>query len=129
MPAGIGVGDYHSKRAPDTGDQVNRNGTNDIVDLQAIQKRNREDNNHTADTANDRRRTKRGRQRPLTPSLGAATIIGGIGGVIVVLAVPLLDRLKIDDVVGAIPVHLIAGIWGTLAVVITNPDASWHRGW
>ena len=37
---------------------------------------------------------------------------------------PLLDRLKIDDVVGAIPVHLIAGIWGTLAVALTNPDAS-----
>jgi len=38
--------------------------------------------------------------------------------------VPLLDKLKIDDVVGAIPVHLFAGIWGTIAVVITNPDAS-----
>ena len=61
---------------------------------------------------------------PLTPSLGMATIIGGIGGAIVVFSVPLLDKLKIDDVVGAIPVHLIAGIWGTLAVVITNPDAS-----
>ena len=61
---------------------------------------------------------------PLTPSLGMATIIGGIGGVIVVFSVPLLDKFKIDDVVGAIPVHLIAGIWGTLAVVITNPDAS-----
>ena len=41
-----------------------------------------------------------------------------------VLGVPLLDRLKIDDVVGAIPVHLFAGIWGTLAVLITNPDAT-----
>ena len=61
---------------------------------------------------------------PLTPSLGAATIIGGIGGAIVVFSVPMLDRLKIDDVVGAIPVHLIAGIWGTLAVALTNPDAS-----
>ena len=61
---------------------------------------------------------------PLTPSLGMATIIGGIGGAIVVFSVPLLDKFKIDDVVGAIPVHLIAGIWGTLAVVITNPDAS-----
>ena len=36
----------------------------------------------------------------------------------------MLDKLKIDDVVGAIPVHLISGIWGTLAVVLTNPDAS-----
>ena len=61
---------------------------------------------------------------PLTPSLGMASLIGGIGGVIVVVTVPLLDKLKIDDVVGAIPVHLISGIWGTLAVVLTNPDAS-----
>jgi len=61
---------------------------------------------------------------PLTPSLGAATLIGAAGGVIVVLAVPLLDRMKIDDVVGAIPVHLCAGIWGTLAVLLTNSDAT-----
>ncbi len=61
---------------------------------------------------------------PLTPSLGAATLIGAVGGVIVVFAVPMLDKLKIDDVVGAIPVHLIAGIWGTLAVLLTNPDAT-----
>ncbi|WP_025051546.1 ammonium transporter [Sulfitobacter noctilucae] len=61
---------------------------------------------------------------PLTPSLGMATLIGGIGGVIVVFAVPFLDKLKIDDVVGAIPVHLFAGIWGTIAVVLTNGDAS-----
>ncbi|HHS89282.1 MAG TPA: ammonium transporter, partial [Rhodobacteraceae bacterium] len=60
---------------------------------------------------------------PLTPSLGAASLIGAVGGVIVVFAVPMLDKMKIDDVVGAIPVHLIAGIWGTLAVVLTNPDA------
>ena len=61
---------------------------------------------------------------PLTPTLGVATLIGGVGGAIVVFAVPLLDKLKIDDVVGAIPVHLIAGIWGTLAVVLTNSDAT-----
>ena len=61
---------------------------------------------------------------PLTPSLGAATLIGGIGGVIVVFAIPFMDKLKIDDVVGAIPVHLICGIWGTIAVVFTNGDAS-----
>ena len=61
---------------------------------------------------------------PLTPSIAMASLIGGIGGIIVVVAVPLLDKLKIDDVVGAIPVHLIAGIWGTLAVTLTNPDAS-----
>ena len=61
---------------------------------------------------------------PLTPTLGAATLIGGVGGLIVVFAVPMLDKMKIDDVVGAIPVHLIAGIWGTLAVALTNSDAS-----
>ncbi|MDF1802282.1 ammonium transporter [Thalassovita sp.] len=61
---------------------------------------------------------------PLTPTLGVATLIGMVGGVIVVFAVPFLDKLKIDDVVGAIPVHLICGIWGTIAVVITNGDAS-----
>ena len=58
---------------------------------------------------------------PLTPSAGAAILIGAVGGVIVVLAVPMLDKLRIDDVVGAIPVHLFSGIWGTLAVSITNP--------
>lgn len=61
---------------------------------------------------------------PLTPGLGTASIIGAVGGVIVVFAVPLLDKFKIDDVVGAIPVHLFAGIWGTIAVVFTNPDAN-----
>jgi Amt family ammonium transporter len=61
---------------------------------------------------------------PLTPTLGVATLIGAVGGVIVVFSVPLLDKFKIDDVVGAIPVHLIAGIWGTLAVPLTNSDAS-----
>ena len=45
-------------------------------------------------------------------------IVGGVGGVLVVLSVPLMDKLKVDDVVGAIPVHLICGIWGTLAVAI-----------
>ncbi|TNF21518.1 MAG: ammonium transporter [Rhodobacteraceae bacterium] len=61
---------------------------------------------------------------PLMPSLGAATLIGAVGGTIVVFAVPFLDRLKIDDVVGAIPVHLFAGIWGTLAVCLSNGEAS-----
>ena len=45
-------------------------------------------------------------------------IVGGIGGALVVFAVPLIDKLKIDDVVGAISAHLVAGIWGTLAVGI-----------
>ena len=61
---------------------------------------------------------------PLTPSLGLATLIGAAGGVIVVLVVPLLDKFKIDDVVGAIPVHLGAGIFGTLVVPLSNTDAS-----
>jgi len=61
---------------------------------------------------------------PLAPSLFGALWIGAVGGVIVVLAVPLLDKLKIDDVVGAIPVHLFAGIWGTIAVVFYNSEAS-----
>jgi Amt family ammonium transporter len=61
---------------------------------------------------------------PLTPTLGAATLIGAVGGLIVVFTVPLLDKFRIDDVVGAIPVHLIAGIWGTIAVPLTNSDAS-----
>jgi Amt family ammonium transporter len=60
---------------------------------------------------------------PLAPTLFGALWIGAIGGVIVVLTVPLLDKLKIDDVVGAIPVHLFAGIWGTIAVVFYNGDA------
>tara|TARA_R110000796_G_scaffold63211_3_gene146033 strand:+ start:2182 stop:3510 length:1329 start_codon:yes stop_codon:yes gene_type:complete len=61
---------------------------------------------------------------PDTPTIGSAIIIGAIGGVLVVVAVPLLDKLKIDDVVGAVSVHLVAGIWGTLAVPFTNDGAS-----
>ena len=54
---------------------------------------------------------------PLAPTLFGALWIGAIGGVIVVFAIPMLDKFKIDDVVGAIPVHLFAGIWGTIAVI------------
>jgi ammonium transporter, Amt family len=61
---------------------------------------------------------------PLAPAPGLAILIGAVGGAIIVFAVPLLDRLRVDDVVGAIPAHLFAGIWGTLAVVLSNPDAS-----
>ena len=57
---------------------------------------------------------------PLAPTVGQSILIGMIGGVIVVFAVPLLDKFKIDDVVGAIPVHLFAGIWGTLIVAWTG---------
>ena len=62
---------------------------------------------------------------PLTPSIPAAVFIGGFGGLLVVLTVPLLDKLKIDDVVGAIPAHLVCGMWGTLIVPLTNGDASY----
>jgi len=62
---------------------------------------------------------------PLAPGIGPSILIGAVGGVIVVFGVPLLDRFKIDDVVGAIPVHLFAGIWGTLAVAIhTRADGN-----
>jgi Amt family ammonium transporter len=61
---------------------------------------------------------------PDTPVLGEAILIGAVGGIIVVLAVPMLDKFKIDDVVGAIPAHLFAGIWGTLAVPLTNDGAN-----
>ncbi len=47
-----------------------------------------------------------------------AVLIGAVGGILVVVTVPILDKLKIDDVVGAIPAHLVAGIWGTLCVGI-----------
>jgi Amt family ammonium transporter len=60
---------------------------------------------------------------PLAPSLFGALWIGAVGGVIVVFTVPMLDKFKIDDVVGAIPVHLFAGIWGTIAVIFYG-DAS-----
>ncbi|SEA72775.1 ammonium transporter [Desulfuromusa kysingii] len=61
---------------------------------------------------------------PATPSLGAATLIGAVGGVLAVLAVPFFDKLKIDDVVGALSVHLVCGIWGTMAVPFTDGEAS-----
>ena len=61
---------------------------------------------------------------PLMPSPLAAILIGAVGGVIVVYGTKLLFTLQIDDVVGAVPAHLFAGIWGTLAVPITNPDVS-----
>lgn len=61
---------------------------------------------------------------PLTPTPGWATLIGAVGGVLVVFSVVLLDKLKVDDPVGAISAHGTVGIWGLLAVCITNPDAS-----
>ena len=61
---------------------------------------------------------------PLAPSPFAAILIGAVGGLIVVFGTKLLFSFKLDDVVGAIPAHLFAGIWGTLAVPLTNADAS-----
>ena len=61
---------------------------------------------------------------PLAPTPLAAIFIGAIGGLIVVFGTKLLFSFKLDDVVGAIPAHMFAGIWGTLAVPLTNADAS-----
>jgi Amt family ammonium transporter len=60
---------------------------------------------------------------PLTPSPLAATLIGAVGGLIVVASIVTLDKLKIDDPVGAISVHGVVGIWGLIAVCFTNGDA------
>ncbi len=61
---------------------------------------------------------------PLAPGAGLSTIIGGIGGIVVVLSVVALDKLKLDDPVGAISVHGTAGIWGIFAVLLSNEDAT-----
>ena len=56
-----------------------------------------------------------------------AVIVGGIGGIVVVLAIAFLDKRKLDDPVGAIAVHLFAGIWGTLAVGLFGDSASFEQ--
>jgi Amt family ammonium transporter len=62
---------------------------------------------------------------PDTPTALQATLIGAVGGVLVVFSITMLDRMfKIDDPVGAISVHGVAGLWGLLAVVITSPDTT-----
>ena len=61
---------------------------------------------------------------PLAPSPLAAILIGAVGGIIVVYGTKFLLQMKIDDVVGAVPAHLFAGIWGTLIVPATNADAN-----
>ncbi|MGI9223803.1 MAG: ammonium transporter [Woeseiaceae bacterium] len=60
---------------------------------------------------------------PLTPAPLTATLIGAVGGLIVVTSIVLLDKLRIDDPVGAISVHGVVGIWGLIAVCFTNGDA------
>jgi Amt family ammonium transporter len=61
---------------------------------------------------------------PDTPSPLAATIIGGLGGALVVASIVTLDKLKFDDPVGAISVHGVVGLLGLLAVPFTNPEVS-----
>ena len=61
---------------------------------------------------------------PLTPEPWQAVLIGGVGGLIVVLSIVGLDKIRIDDPVGAISVHGTCGMWGLLAVVFTNGDAT-----
>ncbi len=61
---------------------------------------------------------------PLTPAPIAATLIGAVGGMLVVASIVMLDKLKIDDPVGAISVHGVVGIWGLIAVTFTNPESS-----
>ncbi len=61
---------------------------------------------------------------PADPSPLLSTIIGGIGGAIVVFSIVTLDKMKIDDPVGAISVHGVVGIWGIFAVLLSDPDAS-----
>ena len=61
---------------------------------------------------------------PLTPTPILAIVIGGFGSIIMYYGTKYLERLHLDDVVGAIPVHMFAGIFGTLVVPISNPDTS-----
>ncbi|MBM6551107.1 ammonium transporter [Marinomonas ostreistagni] len=61
---------------------------------------------------------------PSTPSALGATLIGVVGGLIVVVSILMLDKMKIDDPVGAISVHGVVGLWGLLAVPLTNDGAS-----
>lgn len=61
---------------------------------------------------------------PLTPDPLLATIIGMVGGIIVVFSIVLMDKLQIDDPVGAISVHGVVGMWGLIAVCFSNDDAS-----
>jgi Amt family ammonium transporter len=61
---------------------------------------------------------------PSTPSALAATLIGAAGGALVVFSIVALDKMKIDDPVGAISVHGVVGMWGLMAVPLTNTDTS-----
>ncbi|MEW8070075.1 MAG: ammonium transporter [Candidatus Thiodiazotropha sp.] len=61
---------------------------------------------------------------PLTPVPLEATLIGAVGGLLVVFSIITMDKIKIDDPVGAISVHGVVGMWGLIAVPLTNSDAS-----
>ena len=61
---------------------------------------------------------------PSTPTPLMALVIGGIGGLIVVFSILALDKMKIDDPVGAISVHGVVGFWGLMAVPLTNTGAT-----
>ena len=61
---------------------------------------------------------------PLMPSPGLALIVGAVGGIVLVFSVVLMDKMQLDDPVGAISVHGTAGIWGIFAVMLSNPDAT-----
>lgn len=61
---------------------------------------------------------------PLAPGAGLSTLIGAVGGAVVFGSVLMLDKLKLDDPVGAISVHGSAGIWGIFAVLFSNSDAT-----
>ncbi|MBR2512848.1 MAG: ammonium transporter [Halomonas sp.] len=61
---------------------------------------------------------------PLAPTAFGAMLIGMVGGLIVVVSIVMLDKLKLDDPVGAISVHGVVGIWGCLAVPLSNADAT-----
>ncbi|VAW75281.1 Ammonium transporter [hydrothermal vent metagenome] len=61
---------------------------------------------------------------PSTPTALAATLIGGVGGALVVFSIIFLDKIRIDDPVGAISVHGVVGMWGLMAVPLTNDGAT-----
>ena len=61
---------------------------------------------------------------PLTPSPELATFIGAVSGVLVIFSITALDKLKLDDPIGAISAHGVCGLWGLIAVVLSNENAS-----
>ena len=69
-------------------------------------------------------RPERGRAKPVGSEEVARVIAPLVEFVIATFGAVLLEAMRLDDVVGAIPVHLMAGIWGTMAVPLTNSDAS-----